>query len=310
MREQSIPTAPGVERGRSRVQWRKELARNTTAYLFLLPALVLFTTFLWWPIISAFIVSFQQIDLRHEPTWVGLDNFRRVLNDPLLGIAWRNTLYYTVLALIFGYIAPVVLAIAVNEMRWKSYFRFAFYLPGILPAIVTAALWRWVFDPGPGLANSLLQLIGLPALPWLQSPRTAMIGILVVTTWAGAGGTMIMYLAALQSIPAHLYDAAEIDGANMWQRIIHITIPQIRGVMLLFLIGQIIGTMQLFTEPFVMTDGGPNNATLTVMLLLYRYAFANFEFGQAGAMGVLLFLFLAGFSIWYLRMTFFKPKAE
>jgi multiple sugar transport system permease protein len=297
-----IPTA----RTRSRSRWRRALAHNIPAYLFLLPALVLFGLFLWWPIVNAFITSFQRVDLRNEPTWVGLQNFRAVLGDPLFGKALSNTLTYTVLALLFGYLVPVVLAIAANEIRWKGYFRFAFYLPAVLPVIVTALLWRWVFDPGPGLANTALRAVGLDPLPWLQSPRTVMPAIVIMTTWAGAGGAMIIYLAALQSVPSTLYDAAELDGANLWRRIRHVTLPHIRGVMLLFLIGQIIVTMQLFTEVFVLTDGGPNNASVTLMLLLYRYAFQYNQFGQASAMGVILFLFLAVFSLLYLRLTFFK----
>jgi multiple sugar transport system permease protein len=300
---------PAVATPRQRIQWRRAFAHNLPAYLFLLPAIVLFATFLWWPIANAFVISMQRVDLRNEPVWVGLQNFREVIGDPLFGIAWRNTLTYTVLALIFGYLVPVGLAIAVNEMRWRSYFRLAFYLPTVLPVIVTAVLWRWVFDPGPGLANTLLRALGFGGLPWLQSPRTVMPALLIMTTWAGAGGAMMFYLAALQGIPASLYDAAEIDGANLWQRALHITLPQIRGVMWLFLIGQIIGTMQLFTEVFALTDGGPNNATLTIMLLLYRYAFKYNEFGHASAMGVLLFLFLSVFSVAYMRLTFFKSKS-
>jgi len=294
-----------------RSRWRRALARNIPAYLFLLPALILFAVYLWWPIISSFIVSFQRVDLRNEPTWVGLANFRRVISDPLFLTAWKNALYYTQLALLFGYAAPVVLAIAINEMRWKSYFRTAFYLPAILPAIVSALMWSWFLSPGPeGLANSVLRYLGLPQLAWLQSPRTAMTSIVIITTWAGAGGAAILYLAALQGIPAHLYDAAEIDGANLWQRIRHITLPQIRGVMLLFLVGQVINTMQLFTEPFALTGGGPANATLTPMLLLYRYAFEYNDFGAASAMGVIMFIVLSGLSIWYIRKIFLASRSS
>jgi multiple sugar transport system permease protein len=294
-------------KGRS-FSWKRAIKRNLSAYLFLLPALLLFATFMWWPIINAFITSFQEYDLSFTPEWVGFENFRAVVNDPLFAIAWRNTLYYVVLALLFAYLAPVILAIAVNEMRWKGFFRIAFYLPVILPAIVTAALWNWVFDPGPGLANTVLEFLGLPRQAWLQSPNTVLPSILVMTTWAGAGGAMLFYLAALQGIPESLYEAAELDGANLWQRIRFITVPQIRGVMLLFMIGQIIGTMQLFTEVFALTGGGPNNASITIMLLLYRYAFDYNQFGKASALGVILFLFLCTFSIIYLRYTFFRKK--
>lgn len=280
------------------------MMHNLAAYLFLLPALLVFATFSWYPIVRGFVISFQRIDLRTAPTWIGLDNFRLVLNDPLFFIAWRNTLQFAGLGLLLGYLLPVVLAIAVNEMRHgRGYFRLAFYLPVILPPMVAVILWKWLYDPGSGLANSALELIGLPGQPWLQSPRTAMISLVILSTWANAGGTMLLYLAALQGIPAHLYDAAEIDGANVWQRLRHITLPQLRVVMLILLILQIIGTMQVFTEPYVMTDGGPVNATLTVLVLLYRYAFRYGNFGAASALGLMLFAVLVCFSLIYLWLT-------
>lgn len=299
----AAPPAAGL-----RSRWRRELGRNLTAYAFLLPALLLFALFLWWPIVNAFVISLQRVDLRNDPVWLGLDNFRAVIDDPLFFIAWRNTLTYTVLSLIFAYLIPLILAIAINEVRGRDFFRLAFYLPSILPVIVTALLWRWVFDPGPGLANAVLEAVGLPRQAWLQSAETVIPSILVITTWGGAGGAILYYLAALQGVPASLYDAAELDGAGLWRRAIDITLPQIRGVMLLFLIGQVIGTVQLFAEVFVLTDGGPNNASITVMLLLYRYAFEYNEFGKASALGVLVFLFLAAFSIVYMRLTFFRKS--
>jgi multiple sugar transport system permease protein len=125
----------------------------------------------------------------------------------------------------------------------------------------------------------------------------------VMSTWANAGGTMLLYLAALQGVPAHLYEAAEIDGANLWRRLRHITLPQIQGVMLILLVLQIIGTMQLFTEPFVMTKGGPANATLSVVMLLYRYGFEYKNFGAAAALGLILFFVLVAFSLLYLWLT-------
>jgi multiple sugar transport system permease protein len=292
-----------IPRARRGIRWRRFLQENIPAYLYLLPALFVFAMYLWWPIVQAFLVAFQHVDLIHPPTWNGLDNFRKVLSDPVFFKAWGNALYYTILSLFFGYMAPVILAIALNEMRWKSFFRTAFYLPGILPGVVTALLWAYILAPGPdGLANSILRLLGLPPVPWLQSGRTAMGSFVLMSVWAGAGGAALMYLAALQGIPAHLYDAAEIDGANFWQRMIHVTLPQIRGVMLLFLAGQIIGTMQLFTEPYVVTGGGPANATVTPMLLLYRYAFDQFDFGAANAMGLITFFVLSGLSFWYVRI--------
>lgn len=285
-------------------RWLKHVRDNIVPYLFLMPALLVFTTFCWYPIVRGFVVSFQKYDLLNPPQWIGWDNFRFVLADPVFPVVWRNTVQYTLLGLLIGYLVPVVLAVAVNEMRrGKSFFRLAFYLPVILPPMVSVLLWKWFYDQDTGLFNALLGFLGLPGQPWLLSARTAMISLVIQSTWSYAGGTMLLYLAALQGIPAHLYDAAEIDGAGFWGRLRHITLPQMRPIMLIMLVLQIIGSMQFFTEPFVMTNGGPANATLSVVMLLYRYAFRDYNFGAAAALGLLLFFLLVSFSLLYLRLT-------
>lgn len=283
---------------------RRAVARNVTAYLFLLPAIAVFGLFAWYPIVRGFVLSFQRVDLIHTPRWVGLDNFARAINDPLFLRAWRNTLQFTLLSLLLGYLLPVVLAVAVNEMpRGRGYFRLAFYLPVILPPMVSVLLWKWFYDPGPGLANTVLRALHLPPQPWLESPRTAMVSMVIQATWASAGSNMLLYLAALQGIPASLYEAAEIDGADLWRRLLHITLPQIRVTMLILFVLQVIASMQVFTTPFVMTDGGPVNSTLSVLMLVYRYAFLYQEFGAASALGLIFFVVLATLSMLYLRLT-------
>jgi multiple sugar transport system permease protein len=148
-----------------------------------------------------------------------------------------------------------------------------------------------------------LSLVNIGKQTWLQSPATAIPSLVVVTTWANAGGTMLIYLAALQSIPADLYEAAELDGASIGRRIWHVTLPQIRGIMLIMLILQIIATMQIFTEPFAMTKGGPVNATMTIVLVIYNYAFLNVDIGAASALCVILFVVLVAFSLGYFGVT-------
>jgi len=280
------------------------LRRHAVGLLFLLPALLAFAVFAWYPIVRGLIISFQKVNLVDPPVWIGLRNFRLLLNDPLFWTAWRNTLQFTVLGLLLGYLVPFILALGVNEIRHaRWYFRLAFYLPVMLPPIVSVFLWQWIYDPGPGLANEILARLGFERQPWLQSPDTAMLSLVIVATWSYAGSTMLIYLAALQGIPAHLYDAAELDGANIWRRLVDITFPQMRFILLIMLVLQIIGTMQVFTEPFVLTDGGPANATVTVMLLLYRYAFLYGNYGAASALGLMLFAVLVLFSLLYLWIT-------
>jgi multiple sugar transport system permease protein len=249
-------------------------------------------------------MSFQNVDMLNPAVWVGWTNYRNVFSDPLFAVAWRNTLVFTGYALLFGYFVPIVLALLINEMRHgKAVFRLAFYLPVMLPPIVVAFLWLFLYNADSGLINSLLGVVHLPGGLWLETKASALPALVVVATWGSAGSTFLIYLAALQGVPASLYEAAELDGSNLWQRIWHITLPTIRPIMLLMLVLQIIATMQVFTEPFTITGGGPENATLTVLMLIYRYTFQNAEFGEASALGVVLFLVLAVFALIYMRMT-------
>jgi multiple sugar transport system permease protein len=283
---------------------RRKLFENVTAYGLLSAALLCFALFSWYPIIRGVLLSFQQVNFVGPPTWVGLDNFTRLFDDPLFGIAWRNTLLFTALALVFGFLVPFLTAVLLNELRHaRAYFRLVVYLPVMLPPVVTALLWKWFYDPGPGLFNNVLNAAGLPSSSWLDSSSTATLSLVLVSTWANMGSTTLIYLAALQTIPGELYEAAELDGAGMFKRLRHVTFPQTKFVLLVLLLLQIVATMQVFTEPYVMTGGGPNDATVTVLLLLYRYAFVYNDFGSASAMSLLLFVALGVFSAAYVRLT-------
>jgi multiple sugar transport system permease protein len=303
-------TTRSLKRYGRRPSLQAALRKHVTGYLFLLPAIVLFLTFAWYPIVNGLLISFQDIDLirysrpDYEIQWVGVENFQAVFQDPLLPTAWLNTLKFVALGLLLGYLIPVLLAVAINEMRiGKSYFRLAFYVPVILPPMISILLWQYFYDPANGLMNVLVQALGIPPQEWIHSARTSMLSLVILSTWMNAGGTVLLYLAALQGTPASLYEAAEIEGAGILRRLIHITIPEIRGVMLILLVLQVIGTFQVFTEPFVMTDGGPVNSTMTVMLLLYRYAFERGEIGWASALGFMLFVVLVVLSAVYFRLT-------
>ncbi|MCG3754986.1 MULTISPECIES: carbohydrate ABC transporter permease [unclassified Amycolatopsis] len=296
------PAASPAARRRARL--RRKLKENLTAYGLLCAALVVFAMFSWYPIVRGVLLSFQQVDFVNPPTWVGLDNFARLFADPLFGVAWRNTLLFTGLALVFGFAVPFLTAVLLNEMRHaRAFFRLAVYLPVMLPPVVTALMWKWFYDPGSGLFNSALGAVGLSGPQWLDSSGTAMLSLVFVSTWANMGSTTLIYLAALGTIPGELYEAAELDGAGMWKRLRHVTFPQTRFVLLMLLLLQIVATMQVFTEPYVMTGGGPDDSTVTVLLLLYRYAFVYNDFGSASAMSLLLFLALGVFSALYVRLT-------
>ena len=276
--------------------------------VFLLPLLIVFAVFSWIPIGRAVLMSFQETNLVTEPTFVGLENFRSVLADPLLWTAVENTCYFALLALLFGYPVPLVAAVLMSEVRRaRGLFSALAYLPVVVPPVVAVLLWKFFYDAGPdGVFNSLLGHIGIGPLPWLQDADIAMPALVLESTWAQAGGTIIIYLAALTAVDPSLYEAAEIDGAGIWHKIWHITLPQLRGVLLITFILQIIGTAQVFLEPFLFTDGGPANATVTVLLLIYRYAFTNSlggDYGAATALSLMLAVVLAVFSALYFRLT-------
>ncbi|PKW11197.1 carbohydrate ABC transporter membrane protein 1, CUT1 family [Streptomyces sp. 1222.5] len=283
---------------------RRRLIDQARAYAFLLGGLICFALFSWYPAIRAVVIAFQKYTPGSSPAWVGTANFTRVLHDPEFSAAWRNTLTFTLLALLVGFAVPFLLALVLNELRHgKAFFRVVVYLPVMIPPVVSALLWKWFYDPGAGLANETLRMLHLPTSNWSNGTDTALLSLVIVATWANMGGTVLIYLAALQSIPGELYEAAELDGANLLQRVRHVTVPQTRFVILMLMLLQIIATMQVFTEPFVITGGGPENATVTVLYLIYKYAFLYNDFGGACALSVLLLLLLGVFSAVYLRLT-------
>ncbi|MEU9891195.1 sugar ABC transporter permease [Sphaerisporangium sp. NPDC051011] len=283
---------------------RRGVRRNLTAYGFLCAALICFAFFSWYPMVREFLLSFQKTNFVGPPEWVGLENFRTVIDDSAFAPAWINTAAFTGLALIVGYAVPFVAAIVLNELRHaKAYLRFVVYLPVMLPPAVAVLLFKWFYDPGPGLFNQILDFVHLPGLSWLDSTSTALISLVLVSTWMNLGTGTLIYLAALQSIPGELYEAAELDGAGLFKRVWHVTIPQTKLILLVMLLLQIVATMQVFIEPFLLTGGGPENATVTVAYLMYQYAFSFGNFGGGGALGLMLMIVLMVFSAIYLRVS-------
>jgi multiple sugar transport system permease protein len=276
--------------------------------LFMLPLLLVFGAFSWYPIVRTIVMSLQHTNLVNAPTWVGLDNFRAVIHDPLLPTAVKNTAYFALLALIFGYPIPLVAAVLMSEVRRaRGLYSALAYLPVVIPPVVAVLLWKTFYDGGSvGVFNTMLGWVHLGPYPWLQSQSWAMPSLVLESTWANAGGTVIIYLAALSAVNSELYEAASVDGATLWQKVWHVTLPQLRGVLLVTMILQIIGTAQVFLEPYLFTSGGPANSTLTVLLLIYNYAFGNSlggDYGKATALSLMLAVFLSLFSLVYMRAT-------
>ncbi|GCD22066.1 carbohydrate ABC transporter permease [Cellulomonas algicola] len=296
--------APRVP-GRSPLTWARR--GGLSALVFALPLLLVFGVFSWWPIVSAVVMSFQQTNLIDPPTFVGLENFQAIFADPLLPKVVRNTAWFALLALVFGYPIPLVGAVLMSELRRrKGLYSVLAYLPVVVPPVVAVLLWKFFYDPRPqGVFNTILGWVGLGPYSWLNDQAMAMPSLVLEATWAAAGGTVIIYLAALIGVPSELYDAAEVDGASVWRKVWHVTMPHLRGVLFITLILQVIGTAQVFLEPFLFTNGGPNHATLTVMLWVYQLAFTSIgnSFGEATALSLLLAVVLAVLSLVYFRLT-------
>ncbi|MEV7417565.1 sugar ABC transporter permease [Streptomyces sp. NPDC089919] len=280
------------------------LRRQLTAQGFLLGAVVCFAVFSWYPMVREFLLAFQRTE-DGRTSWVGLDNLRTVVNDPAFWQAWRNTALFTVLALVFGFVVPFVAAVVINEFRrGQGYLRLLVYLPVMLPPVASVLLFKYLYDPGYGLLNDLFRLLHLPEQQWLQDPDLSMLSVVLAATWMNMGGAALIYLAALQGIPGELYEAAELDGAGLLRKIWHVTIPQTRLVLSLMLLMQVVATMQVFVEPFLLTGGaGPEGSTTTVVYLIYQYAFNFNDYGAAAALGLLLLVLLAGFSALYVKLS-------
>lgn len=241
--------------------------------------------------------SFYHIDFVKGDQFVGFDNYATVFADPDVWKATKNTLYYMFLCLVIGFWVPILFAIAISELRrFQGFVRVAAYLPNVVPIVVLYGLWRWFYDPV-GPINGALTGAGLDSIYFMTDKSWSMISLVIMETWQSFGSAMLIYLAAVLSIPRDWYEAAEIDGAGVWNRIRHITLPSIRSLIMLLLILQLIGTSQGYQSQLAMLDGGPNRATLTYALYIVKNAFTRLDYGVASALGVLMFLVLGCMAI-------------
>jgi multiple sugar transport system permease protein len=295
----SGPAGGAVRNGLSR-----KVRQHLQAHGFLIGALLCFLMFSWYPMVREFIMSFQETK-RGTTHWVGWKNLTRVYHDPYFWTAWKNTAEFTGMALVIGFAVPFVIAIVLNELKHaQAYLRILVYLPVMLPPVAGVLLFKYFYNPDYGLFNSILKSLHLPTSQFLDSSSTAMISVVIAATWMNLGSATLIYLAALQNIPGELYEAADLDGAGLFSKIWHVTIPQTRMVLSLMLLLQIVATMQEFTNVFLLTGGnGPENSTMTVVYMVYQYAFRYDNFGSAAALGLFLLLVLAIFSGVYTRLS-------
>lgn len=263
-------------------------------YLFITPWLLGFVIFTLFPIVASFLLSFTQYDMILAPKWLGAANFKEMFHDPLFYKSMYNTLYIVVFAVPASMIASFSVAMLLNtNVRGLAAYRTAFYIPSVVPTVASAALWLYLLQPQWGLLNGVLGSLGIKGPGWLASEVWSKPSIILMMVW-GSGGTMILYLAALQEIPETLYEAAEIDGANWGGKFLHVTLPLMTPTIFFTVVMSIISTFQVFSAIFVLTDGmgGPVNSTLVYLIYLYRNAFAFFRMGFSSAMAWVLFVII------------------
>ncbi len=276
---------------------RARRLRRYEGYLFILPWLIGLALFRLGPMLASLVLSFTQWDLMRPPVFVGLENYQRLLGDKLFWASLQNTAIYVAGRVPLVLILAMLVAVMLNQrIPGRATLRTIYYLPVVTPEVAMALLWAWMFDGNFGLINSLLMVVGIKGPAWLASTDWALPAVVVVSTW-GIGSLMVIYLAGLQGVPQHLYEAAELDGANGLQRLRHVTIPFLTPVIFFNMVMGVIGSFQIFTKVQVMTNGGPANATLVYVLYLYDNAFQWLKMGYGAALAWVLFLILFGLTL-------------
>jgi multiple sugar transport system permease protein len=270
------------------------MKQNISGWMVMAPSIILFAFFIWEPLLASIRLSLYSAKGMRTIEFVGLKNYIDVFHHPDFLPAVRNTFSYTGWSLIIGFFVPIIMAILINEMvHAKSLFRVGIYFPNIVPGLATVLMWSFIFKPGEvGVLNILLGKLGIAPMVWLSNPKLTIPLIVLTMTWKGAGATALIYLASLQGINQELYEAAIIDGAGIWHRIKHVTIPSLRNLASTLLILQVISVFQILYEPLVMTNGGPNNASISIMQLVFKYAFEKFDYPKAAAVSVIISIFL------------------
>ncbi len=298
--------------GRRWLSWPGEKADTGTGYLFMAPAILVLSTFVIAPILYALFLSVQKVQLLGGIAYqfVGWRNFARVATDDRVWIALKNTATYVAIVVPAQTLLALILAVTLNAgIRGKNWWRVLYFLPTITSSAVLTLIFMWIYNTD-GLLNYVLAWLGLPTYNWLGDPAVALKGIMIMNIWSTAPFFMVIYLAALQDIPASLYEAAQMDGANAWEQFIYITVPLLRPVTFFVMATGLIGTFQLFDQSYIFSNGsgGPNNATLSVVLLIYQYVFRDLQMGYAAAIAVLLALVIITLTLLQRRL-FAKEQA-
>jgi multiple sugar transport system permease protein len=283
--------------------------RHKWSYFFIAPSMILFFLFIAYPVAQAMVLAFQKVDLRGG-IWVGLKNFQDLGASQLFWTSMQHTVIYAVFVVVAWISSSMVVASLIQPLsnRVQSLFRAAFYLPNVISIVIIALVWIWIFEPDYGFFNYLLGLVGLPRVLWLQNPDVALWSIVLSTVLVVPGTGVVLYSAAIGSIPRDYYEAADVEGASALQKLIHITFPLLKPTTLYLTVIYTIAGFQIFERVYIMTGGGPINATTTIVQLIFQTAFNDFNFGRASAEALILFVIIALFS--FVQFRFLSSDVE
>lgn len=294
--------APGVIR-QPRFLKGYRVQEAAWAYLFLAPFFIGLLAFILGPVVAALAISFTEWDLIGSPSWVGITNYRDLAADPLFWTALKNTIYFTVVSV------PVTLALALasaglmnRKLRGVNLLRAVYFFPVTASIVAVSLLWAWMYTPEYGILNYTLSQVGLPKLNWLVNPRLAMLSVILMSVWRSLGFNIVVFLAGLQSVSKELYEAAELDGANEWNRFWQITVPMLTPTIFFAAVMALIASFQVFEQTFIMTQGGPGNSTLTLVYYIFQNGFTWLRMGYASAISFVLFAILLAITVVQVRL--------
>lgn len=283
------PVAPPRKRGLSIAERKKRRA----GWLMITPSVIHIGLWTAIPVLATFYLSFTDYNVFSAPNWIWFDNYIETLSDPVFLKSIWNTVVYTFWTVPVSMAVALVIAVALNQgLKLQKWYRTAFFIPQVTATVAIAMVWLWIFNPQYGLLNAFLELFGLPGQAWLVDPDWALWSVILVGAWQGIGIKMLIYIAALQNIDESLYEAASVDGASTVRKFFAITLPMLKPATFFVLVISIIGAFQVFDQIYVLTDGGPANATTMMTYEVYRSAFQEFRMGMASAQSVVLFAFL------------------
>ncbi|MGW1101882.1 carbohydrate ABC transporter permease [Streptomyces sp. NPDC002540] len=272
--------------------------RQRAGMLMVAPALLHASLWIGLPVVASVVLAFTKYDVLTAPQFVGLDNFRDMMDDAVFRKSVVNTVIYTFFTVPFGMMLGLLVALALHTgLKARGIFRTAVFLPQVTATVAIALVWLWIYNPGNGLLNTLLSFLGIDGPAWLSSTSWAMPSVILVGIWQGIGMKMLIYLAALQSLPKELYEAASVDGASKVRQFFSITLPLLKPATFFVLITSMISAFQSFDQIYILTDGGPANSTTMMTYEIYKSAFREFRVGYACAQSLVLFVLLMGFTL-------------